>query len=212
MHRKSLSVLKPEIRYNEYNKINVWVSKEERVKILKHKLITDKNFKLTSTQTNPLYKPAFDELDAQAQKILHELDASVLWSRKYQKHDFKHFFVWPLFFTIVAIYFCINRGVKYRVYNNYIKYGRRLDIAERLDIDLDDIESYPKEVFEFYQEQKRKEAHLKRKDDKITSIEEHFHTFVEKRACDLATGREKKGLRTGRGVNPVRKPDHSKQI
>ena len=101
---------------NPYHMINVWTSNEKREQIIKQKLLTDKTFKLTSLQVNPLYKPVFDKLDAQAVKILHELDKSVLWSRKYTKHDFKHFFVYP-FFIFGAIIFClINYGVKYRCY------------------------------------------------------------------------------------------------
>ncbi len=54
--------------YSEYNLINVWASNEKREAIIKHKLLTDKNFKLTSLQVNPLYKPIFDKLDAIALK------------------------------------------------------------------------------------------------------------------------------------------------
>ena len=54
-------------------------------------------------------------------------------------------------------------------------------MGEKLDIDFDDVESYPAAVFEYYIEQKAKSAHLKRKDEKITHIENAFHTYVEKR-------------------------------
>ena len=56
---------------NPYNMINVWVDPKKREDIIKRKLLTDKNFKLTSLQVNPLYKPVFDKLDAQAVKILN---------------------------------------------------------------------------------------------------------------------------------------------
>jgi hypothetical protein len=48
--------------------INVWASNEKREDIIKRRLLTDKNFKLTSLQVNPLYKPIFDKLDALAVK------------------------------------------------------------------------------------------------------------------------------------------------
>jgi hypothetical protein len=35
---------------------------------------------------------------------------------------------------------------------NYIKYGRELELGEMMNIDLDDVESYPKAVFELYKE------------------------------------------------------------
>ncbi len=152
MHKKSYEVLRPERRYNQYNMINVWASQEKREEIVKRKLLTDKTFKLTSLQVNPLYKPVFDKLDAQALKILNELDKSVLWSRRYTKNEFKYYFVWPLIIFVVAITACIHYGVRYRVYYNYIKYGRRLEVGQKLDIDLEDIESYPAAVFEFYKE------------------------------------------------------------
>jgi len=63
--------------------INVWANEGVREEIIKRKLLSDRSFKLTSLQVNPLYKPVFDKLDAVAQKKLNELDKSVLWSRKY---------------------------------------------------------------------------------------------------------------------------------
>ena len=92
----------------------------------------------------------FDKLDAEALKILNELDKSVLWSRRYTKHDFKHYFTYPLLIWFVIIYFCINLGVKNRLYAQHIKHGRKLGLAENMNIDLDDVESYPKAVFELY--------------------------------------------------------------
>ncbi len=70
MIKKSYDSLKY-TRYNEYNVINVWATNEKREAIIKRKLLTDKNFKLTSLQVNPLYKPIFDKLDALAVKQLN---------------------------------------------------------------------------------------------------------------------------------------------
>ena len=151
--------------------INVWTPQEKREAIIKRRLLTDKDFKLTSLQTNPLYKPVFDKLDAQAVKILNELDKSVLWSRKYTKAEFKHTFAYPLVIFAVIISACIHYGVRYRVYYNYIRHGRTLEMSDKLDIDLEDVDSYPAAVYLFYQEQKRKEAHLKRKEEKMNQIE-----------------------------------------
>ena len=61
-------------KYSQYNVINVWAKDGSREAVVKRKLLTDPNFKLTSLQ-----------VDAQAAKQLAELDKSVLWSRKYQK-------------------------------------------------------------------------------------------------------------------------------
>ena len=123
MYKKSINGMRY-TKANPYNMINVWTSQEKREQIIKQKLLTDKNFKLTSLQVNPLYKPVFDSLDAQAMKILNELDASVLWSRKYTKHDFKHFFVYPFVIFAVLIFCCINYGIKNRLYAQHIKHGR----------------------------------------------------------------------------------------
>ena len=63
MQRKSYQ----NMRYtgaNPYNMINVWAAPEKREEIIRRRLLTDKNFKLTSLQVNPLYKPVFDKLDA----------------------------------------------------------------------------------------------------------------------------------------------------
>lgn len=84
MIKKSYDSLKY-TNYSEYNLINVWASNEKREDIIKRKLLSDKSFKLTSLQVNPLYKPIFDKLDAIAVKELNALDKSVLWSRHYTK-------------------------------------------------------------------------------------------------------------------------------
>ena len=79
-------------------------------------MLTDKTFKLSSLQVNPLYKPVFDKLDAEALKVLTDLDKSVLWSRRYTKHTFKHFFFYPFIIFGCILFYIINYGVKYRLY------------------------------------------------------------------------------------------------
>ena len=63
MYKKSYEGMRY-TKANPYNMINVWTSQEKREAIIKQKLLTDKKFKLTSLQVNPLYKPVFDSLDA----------------------------------------------------------------------------------------------------------------------------------------------------
>ena len=63
MYKKSFDSLRP-TKPNPYNMINVWAGKDKREQIIKQKLLTDKNFKLTSLMANPLYKHVFDKLDA----------------------------------------------------------------------------------------------------------------------------------------------------
>ncbi len=71
----------------------------------------------------------------------------MLWSRKYNKETFNFTFLYPgIFFTIV-IFCCLNYGVKYRIYYNYIRHDRKLELADRMDIDLDDVESYPAAIY-----------------------------------------------------------------
>ena len=127
--------------------INVWASNDKREEIIKRRLLTDKNFKLTSLQVNPIYKPIFDKLDALALKELNELDKSVLWSRHYTKQDFKHSFFYPGLLFGAAILFILIKGVKYRLYVQAIRHDRKLDIAEQWDIDLDDIGSFPPSLY-----------------------------------------------------------------
>ena len=143
----------------------MWAKEGAREAVVKRKLLTDRNFKLTSLQVNPLYKPIFDKLDAQATKQLAELDKSFLWSRRYQKEDFKYKFVIPGVVYVALLFFIFNYGLKYRLYMQYIKHGRRSDLVDRFDIDLDDVESYPASVFDEYVEKKRKEKALEIKED-----------------------------------------------
>lgn len=157
-----------------------------RENIIKQKLLTDKSFKLTSLQVNPLYKPVFDKLDAEAAKKLAVLDKSVLWSRSYQKQDFYHKFVIPGFVYIIGLFVILHFGVKYRIYYQFIKHGRRSDLAERFDLDLDDVESYPPSIFEAYVEKKKETERLERKDEQIKKVEERFHRMAEERVVKLA--------------------------
>lgn len=66
-----------------------------------------------------------------------------------------------------------------------------------MDIDLEDISSYPQSVMEVYQEKKKQDAFLKRKEEKMKKIEDNFHKFVEKRIIDTAEMRRQRGLRVG---------------
>ena len=157
MIKKSVDSLKY-TSYNEYHLINVWASNNKREDIIKRLLLTDKTFQLTSLQVNPLYKPIFDKLDAIAVKQLNELDKSILWSRHYTKTTFKFTFMYPLIAFTVIIFFIIYKGVRYRLYLNYIKHGRKLDLAESFGMDLDDIQNYPKAVLELYIDKKKYDA------------------------------------------------------
>ena len=76
----------------------------------------------------------------------------MLWSRKYRKADFNHFFLQPAIIWIVIIFLSINYGVKYRLYANYIRHYRRLGLSDNLGLDLDDVENYPPSVFELWKE------------------------------------------------------------
>lgn len=154
MQKKSYDALKY-TNYSKYNVINVWAKEGAREQVVKRKLLADKNFKLSSLQVNPLYKPIFDKLDAQAAKQLAELDKSYLWSRRYQKEDFVQKFVIPGFVYVIGLFLILNYGLKYRLYLQFVKHGRRTEIADRFDIDLDDVESYPAAVFEEYVEKKK---------------------------------------------------------
>ena len=196
MIKKSYDSLKY-TRYSEYHLINVWAPNEKREEIIRRKLLTDKNFKLTSLQVNPLYKPIFDKLDALAVKQLNELDKSVLWSRHYTKNEFKLTFLYPLIVFSIIIIAGINYGVRYRLYMNYIRYGRELELTQKMDMDLEDITNYPPSILEMYQQKKNQDAYLKRKEEKMLKIEDNFHKFVEKRIIDTAELRRKRGLRVG---------------
>ena len=164
MQKKSYDALKY-TNYSQYNVINVWAKPEAREEIVRRKLLTDKNFKLSSLQVNPLYKPIFDKLDALAAKRLAELDKSFLWSRRYQKEDFTQKFLISGILYLIGLFVTLHYGLKYRIYLQYIKHGRRSELADRFDIDLDDVESYPASVFEEYVEKKKKVADLKKKEE-----------------------------------------------
>ena len=193
MQKKSYEALKY-TKYSKYNVINVWAKDGAREEVVKRKLLADKNFKLSSLQVNPLYKPIFDKLDAQAAKQLAELDKSYLWSRRYQKDDFKYKFAIPGFVYVIALMVVVHYGLKYRIYLQFVKHGRRSDLADRFDIDLDDVESYPAAVFDEYVVKQKKEAQLKRKEEQIKKVEDRFHKFVEKRVSNLAQQRRNRGL------------------
>lgn len=92
----------------------------------------------------------------------------------------------PGFVYVIGLFVVLNYGLKYRLYLQFVKHGRRSDLAERFDIDLDDVESYPASVFEEYVDQKKEEGRLKRKEEQIKKVEDKFHKFAEKRVVNLA--------------------------
>ena len=165
------------------------------VEHVKRLLLSDKNFKLSSLKVNPIYKPIFDKLDAEASKKIKELEDSYLWSPQYTKYEAKHMFIHPflLFFVLVAL--AMVYGVKYRIYYNYLKHDRTLEFGEKLGVDLDDLDSYPKSALELLQERKKYDAYIEKKDKKITEIEDNFHTYAEQRILDIAEMRKKRGLK-----------------
>ena len=65
----------------------------------------------------------------------------------------------------------ITYGVRYRLYMNYIKYGRELELASMMDIDLEDVTSYPKAVMELYLEKKNYDSFTNKKESKIKTSE-----------------------------------------
>ena len=95
---------------------------------------------------------------------------------------------------VLGLFAILNYGLKYRLYMQYIKHGRRTEIADRFDIDFDDVESYPAAVFEEYVEQKKIEAQLKVKEEQIKKVESRFHKYAEKRVSNLAQKRRNRGL------------------
>ena len=66
---------------------------------------------------------------------------------------------------MIGLFVILNYGLKYRVYLQFVKHGRRSDLADRFDIDLDDVESYPASVFDEYVEKKKMDNQLKRKEE-----------------------------------------------
>ena len=158
-------------------------------------MLADKNFKVNSLRVNPVYKPIFDKLQEAADKEIQVLEDSYLWSPSYTKSEAKHMFIHPFILQFVIVTLLIMYGVKYRIYVNYIKHERKLDFAEKLNIDLDDIDSYPKAALELLAERKKFEAYSERKDKKITQIEDTFHEYAQQRVLDIAEIRRKRGLR-----------------
>ena len=103
----------------------------------------------------------------------------------------------------VIIYSLISYGVRYRLYMQAIRYDRKLDFAGQLDIDLDDIGSFPPSLYAEIQEKKKYDNYIKRKDEKIDQIQDEFHEFLEKKASATVKTREKRGLRVRKRKSPL---------
>tara|TARA_B110000503_G_C6894859_1_gene308292 strand:+ start:406 stop:582 length:177 start_codon:yes stop_codon:yes gene_type:complete len=56
------------------------------------------------------------------------------------------------------------------MYMQHIKYDRRLDFSERLDIDLDDVSSYPPSIYQEYLEKQKYDGYISRKEEKIDKV------------------------------------------
>ena len=193
MIRRSSKALKYS-NYTEFDIINVWVSDQKRIDMVKRLMLADKNFKVTSLKVNPIYKPIFDKIWAEQSKEIKKLEDSWMWSPKYTKTEFKHMFIQPFIFQFIIVTLIIMYGVKYRLLSNYIKHDRKLEFAEKLSLDFDDIDKYPKSALELLVEKKKYDSYIERKDKKITEIEDNFHKYAEQRVLDIAEIRRKRGL------------------
>ena len=87
-------------------------------------------------------------------------------------------FVFPFLLFFVGVYLLFRRGVRARVYSNFIRLDRKLEFAEKLDVDLDDISKYPRAVLEILEEKQKYDAFIAKKDEKITKTEKVFHEYV----------------------------------
>ena len=126
-----------------------------------------------------------------------------MWSRHYTKQDFKHSFFYPGILFTVAIYGLIAVGVKHRLRVQAIRHDRKLEFADYLDIDLDDIGSYPSSLYHEIQEKKKYDNYIKRKDDKIEEISDEFHVFLSKKANSTVERRQKRGLKVRKRRSPI---------
>ena len=95
----------------------------------------------------------------------------------------------------VVIFCLINFGVKNRIYAQHIKHGRRIGLGDRMNLDLDDVENYPKAVFELYKEKQAYDIHIERKESKIKETEDKFKQYANQRLMDERELRKKRGLR-----------------
>ena len=117
---------------------------------------------------------------------------------------------YPLIAFGVIIYCLITYGVKNRAYYQYIQKGRRLETADGLGIDLDDVDSYPTAVYTEYLAKKKYDNYIVRKDEKIDIATDQFHEFLELKAKDTTEKRAKRGLRKRNRSSPLEKVDFEK--
>ena len=72
-----------------------------------------------------------------------------------------------------------------------------------MDIDLDDVDNYPASVMRMYENKKKKEEDVKRKDERIDKISDEFHMYLEKRAENVLVRRKKNGLKRVARKSPL---------
>ena len=72
-----------------------------------------------------------------------------------------------------------------------------------MDIDLDDVDSYPKGVREMYERKKKRDQDIQKKDDKIDKVTDEFHVYLEKRAENMMERRSKNGLQIRQRTSPL---------
>ena len=175
--------------------INVWTDDKKRLEHVQRLMLTDKSFDLDTLSANPLYKPVYDKIVKREQQLNDALDASTLWSRHYTRLESNHFFLHPLVLSAVLIALCLGLGVRQRLYRQAIQKGRRLEFADRLDIDLDDLDAYPRAAVDALVEQRKAEARQARDEEKMQQTEASFHEFAEGRLMSLGDKRRRRGLR-----------------
>ena len=68
------------------------------------------------------------------------------------------------------------------MYMQYVKHDRRLGLADKMEMDLENVSEYPPSVLDVYIEKKKYDRYIEKKDEKIDKISDEFHVYLEKKA------------------------------
>lgn len=168
--------IKPE-KVNYEHLINVWVDEQKRIDIVKHLMITDKNFRLEKIRTNPMYQEVYQIISVEKDKALEKLDKSWLWSRKYTPTKFARFIIPFSGYALIFIPYIFYKVLQKRIFEKHVKHSYDADNlkdSNYWNLDFENKDLYPDSVIKLYFEVKKKKEFAKEEEKKAIAYSEKF--------------------------------------
>ena len=157
--------------------INVWEDETLKIERVKALMLTSESFKLEKLKFNPIYKNEYNAISQQKDKELEKIDNSLLWSRRYQKKNFKEFVYGFSMYTFVLIPYIFYKILRKRILEQHVKNeysAENLKSFNYWNLDFENRDLYPESVIQLYFDIKKIKSLKEEEEEKIKNYSEDF--------------------------------------